>query len=88
MTNPGYDDWKLSTPYDDEATIGTEEGEICGRYAEPDDDAPRGYKPKPCNGTMVYYALANCSCHLESQGPCQECMGNTLECTKCGETVE
>lgn len=33
--------------------IGTEEGEPCGRYEELDEDAPRGYKPKPCTGVMV-----------------------------------
>jgi hypothetical protein len=52
MTLPGYDAWKLATPYDDEATIGANEGGECGRYAEPDEDAPRGYKPKPCKGEM------------------------------------
>lgn len=53
MNLPGYDDWKLATPYDDEPTCGMEEGEICGRYTEPDEDAPRGYKPKPCKGEMI-----------------------------------
>jgi hypothetical protein len=52
MTAPGYDAKILATPYD-EPTIGTEEGETCDRYEEPDEDAPRGYKPKPCKGTMV-----------------------------------
>lgn len=33
--------------------IGTEPGETCGRYHEPDEDAPRGYRPKPCAGVMV-----------------------------------
>lgn len=32
---------------------GTEPGDQCGRYAEPDEDAPRGYRPKPCQGTMI-----------------------------------
>ena len=32
--------------------IGTEDGETCNRYPEPDEDQPRGYKPKPCNGVM------------------------------------
>lgn len=47
-----YDEWKLAGP-DEENEIGTEEGDICGRYAEPDEDAPRGYRPRPCTGTMV-----------------------------------
>jgi hypothetical protein len=37
----------------DETQVGTEDGEACGRYPEPDEDAPRGYKPKPCAGTMT-----------------------------------
>ena len=53
MNIPGYDDWKLRTPYDDEATVGDEEGQECGRYPEPDGDEPRGWKPKPCKGVMV-----------------------------------
>lgn len=32
--------------------IGTEDGDTCGRYPEPDGDEPRGYKPKPCKGVM------------------------------------
>jgi len=32
--------------------IGCEEGETCGRYDPPDEDAPRGWKPKPCQGEM------------------------------------
>jgi hypothetical protein len=32
--------------------IGTHDGETCGRYHEPDEDAPRGYRPKPCEGEM------------------------------------
>ncbi len=54
MTLPGYDAWKLATPSDAKPTCGTQEGEICGRYAEPDEDAPRGYRPKPCMGMMIY----------------------------------
>ena len=52
MTIPNYDAWRFSRP-DDDDTIGTEEGEFCGRCEEPDEDAPRGYRPKPCNGSMV-----------------------------------
>lgn len=52
MNIPGYDEWKLAGP-DDSDSIGTEEGDICNRVAEPDEDAPRGYRPKPCRGTMM-----------------------------------
>jgi len=48
-----YDAWRLAGPDDGIADIGTAYGESCGRYAEPDEDAPRGWKPKPCNGEMV-----------------------------------
>jgi len=36
----------------DRDEIGTEDGETCGRYHEPDEDAPRGYRPEPCDGEM------------------------------------
>jgi hypothetical protein len=52
MTAQDYDAWRLSTP-DDSDGIGTDEGQTCGRYPEPDEDMPRGYKPKPCGGVMV-----------------------------------
>ena len=42
----------LDAHYDQPDPIGQEEGETCGRYEEPDEDAPRGYKPKPCDGVM------------------------------------
>lgn len=48
-----YDRWRLSAPTDNDHEIGQEPGETCGRYEEPDEDAPRGYKPKPCSGEMV-----------------------------------
>ena len=54
MTSYNYDIWKLATPYDDCHEVGTEDGQQCGRVAEPDDDAPRGYRPKPCKGTMIH----------------------------------
>jgi len=47
-----YDAWLFSNISDGDP-IGTEDGDICGRYAEPDEDAPRGYRPKPCTGTLV-----------------------------------
>ena len=33
--------------------IGIQDGEICGRYPEPDEDEPRGYKRKPCDGEII-----------------------------------
>ena len=54
MTIPGYDAWKLSSPDDDQpGPIGNEDGETCNRVHEPDEDAPRGYRPKPCKGVMI-----------------------------------
>lgn len=49
----GYDKWKLSTPWDDCHEIGTEDGQQCNRIHEPDEDAPRGYRPRPCGGLMT-----------------------------------
>lgn len=48
-----YDQWRLSTPDDDRREIGVEDGQPCNRIHEPDEDAPRGYKPKPCRGEMI-----------------------------------
>ena len=39
--------------YDQPDEIGHEDGETCGRYLEPDEDMPRGYRPKPCKGVMT-----------------------------------
>jgi len=39
--------------HDQPDEIGHEEGETCGRYPEPDEDAPRGHRPKPCKGVML-----------------------------------
>ncbi len=50
---PGYDAWKLRNPYDDSDAIGMVEGETCNRLPEPDEDAPRGYRPRRCQGEMV-----------------------------------
>ena len=52
MNIPGYDAWRLEGPPESDAP-GEHEGETCNRVPEPDEDAPRGYRPKPCNGTMV-----------------------------------
>jgi len=51
MNIPGYDDWKLAGP-DERHEIGNADGETCNRVPEPDEDAPRGYRPKPCEGVM------------------------------------
>ena len=48
---PDYDAWRLRGP-EEQHEPGTEPGEVCGRYAEPDGDEPRGYRPKPCEGVM------------------------------------
>lgn len=48
-----YDQWRLSGPDEDRHDIGTEDGKPCSRVPEPDEDAPRGYRPKPCEGVMV-----------------------------------
>ena len=50
---PGYDAWRLAGP-DEQHEVGREAGDDCGRYEEPDEDAPRGYRPKPCTGTMKH----------------------------------
>lgn len=53
MNIPGYDAWKLSTPWDDCHEIGTMDGQQCGRFPEVDEDAPRNYRPRPCGGLMA-----------------------------------
>ena len=50
MTN--VDRLTANPPPEQPHQIGHEEGETCGRYAEPDEDQPRGYKPRPCGGVM------------------------------------
>lgn len=53
MTIPGYDEWRLQGPDEDRFALGHEEGEPCNRVHEPDEDAPRGYRSKPCQGVMI-----------------------------------
>ena len=53
MTLPGYDTWRQAAPDDDRCDVGDEEGQPCNRIEEPDEDAPRGYRPKPCPGVMI-----------------------------------
>jgi hypothetical protein len=54
MNIPGYDAWRLADPNRfDDIEIGVESGDTCNRVHEPDEDAPRGYRPRPCGGLMV-----------------------------------
>ena len=51
MTPPrSYDQWRLSAP--EYEGIGTDPGEVCNRYPPEDEDQPRGYRPRRCNGEM------------------------------------
>jgi len=45
-----------ANPFEERTEIGSEEGETCGRYPEPDEEQPRGYRPKPCGGVMADWA--------------------------------
>jgi hypothetical protein len=47
-----YDQWRLSGP-DDEPPVGMEDGDTCYRLPEPDEDAPRNWRPRPCGGLMM-----------------------------------
>jgi len=51
MTIPNYDAWRLRGP-DERHEVGTEPGETCGRYAEPEEGVTRYYRPRPCDGEM------------------------------------
>ena len=73
MTNT---DRLTANPPDERQEIGTEEGQPCLRYPEPDEDQPRGYKPEPCDGAMM----------LRSEGA-ESYYTIWLECDICGETV-
>lgn len=37
----------------EEHEVGTDPGDECGRIEQPDEDAPRGYRPKPCTGIII-----------------------------------
>lgn len=56
-----YDDWRLSSPWDDCHEIGTEDGQQCGRFPEPDEDYPMP-RPRPCGGLMVEDAHGDVVC--------------------------
>ena len=49
-------------------TIGTDEGEQCGRLG--------------CTGELLYEVVENCSCHIAA--PCNACMSVELYCPHCG----
>ena len=66
---PNYDAWALRGP-EEQPEVGANDGEVCGRYEEPNDAAPFGYRAKPCTGTMKN------SFELESPW---------VECDTCGE---
>lgn len=85
MVTRDYDAQRLAGP-EDVVKVGTEEDEICGRVLPPDEDAPRGFRPTPCEGTMCYEPVENCSCHLSA--PCSSCVDNPLVCDYCGEGIE
>jgi len=56
-----YDACRLAGP-PEAPEVGTEDGETCGRCEEPDEDAPRGYRAKPCAGTMLADADGDMFC--------------------------
>lgn len=77
-----YDEMILRGP-DEPNEVGTEDGDVCGRLPPPDEDEPRGYKRKPCNGEMRYHKDTICTCH--ESNPCRDCMAEPLTCDTCGE---
>lgn len=58
-----YDTWRLAGP-DQRDVVGTEDGDPCNRYKEPDEDAPRGYRPRPCRGVMVEDKHGDVACNI------------------------
>lgn len=52
MNIAGYDEWKLRGPDDEYVEIGTDYGDVCNRFHDPDEDAPRNYSPRRCTGIM------------------------------------
>ena len=55
--------------------LGSENGHTCNRYPEPDEDQPRGYRPRPCNGEMVEVF-------------CRNTGESWIECDTCGEIAQ
>ena len=66
--------------YDQAVEIGNEDGETCGRVDPPDEDAPRGYKPKPCQGVMEP--------HFFNAAAAMNNFPDWIECDTCGEIGE
>ena len=60
--------------YDQPDAIGHEDGETCNRLHEPDEHAPRGYRPKPCKGVMFIGGNETDDCWVQ--------------CDTCGEIGE
>ena len=56
-----YDAWRLAGP-PEAPDVGTEDGDTCGRYEEPDEDALRLRDGKPCAGTMLADADGDLFC--------------------------
>ena len=49
----GYDAWRTAGPDDFRSdVVGTEDGEPCNRYPEPDEDYPLP-RSRPCSGLMM-----------------------------------
>jgi len=53
---------RLLDEHHDRHEMGHEEGETCGRYPEPDEDQPRRFRPKPCDGVMELDVCGCCVC--------------------------
>jgi hypothetical protein len=68
---PDYDTWALRGP-EEQHELGTEPGDSCDRYPEPDGDEPHGYRPRPCSGKMI----------------APKSFGNWVICNVCGEMAE
>lgn len=67
MTNlpNDYDRMILRGP-EERNEVGVEEGDECNRVAEPDEDAPKNHRPRPCEGTIVLdHGVLICDCCQE-----------------------
>ena len=52
MNITGYDTWRFAAPNRPDP-VGCCAGDACNRLAEPDEDAPRNWRARPCTGTMI-----------------------------------
>jgi hypothetical protein len=58
-----YDAWRLASPFSDDLdALGVEDGDICNRFPEPDEDTPRNWRSRPCGGLMVTDAHGDVVC--------------------------